>query len=759
MNNLQQQVEQLSQKLEELRWSNAAITEEIRRLRNQLLQVQAQIAAVDKETIITAAPATAIPVARPVPKPAAPVNRPLTDRRLQPPTEITRSLENFIGTNLISKIGILITIIGIFIGAKYAIDKELISAGMRIILGYVCAAALAGIGLRLKPKYLYFSSILLGGGIAVTYFITYLAYSFYHFYTVPVAFIIMLLTTVAAVALSLWVNQKIIALLGQLAAYGIPLLLSDGSGRVAVLFTYISIINAGLIILSFKRDWKLLYRTAFGITWALYASWILLGNGTQLSYQWALVFISIAFVTFYLTFLSYKVLRRELYNVTEISLLLLNALLFYLLGYYIIDGAFEGTNALTFFTIANAAIHIAAGYSIYKAKLADPTVNQVILGLGLLFITVAIPVKLNGSWVTLLWSIEAAILVYIAAANGRRLYLEIALPVVLLAAGSLVQDWGQAYPVYETFGATAVITRTPFLNNTFIISLITCGSFSYIAYRAPVALRPVKKGPDPLQQFYGTLIQLLWIGLLYLTFYNEIHLMFDQIIASAGGQAAAFNLLRILVLTIYSLLFTAGGLFINTVFIKRINIAFLFTAACFFALAAMLTGGLFVIGEMRSLYLHNHSPYWLIGMRYAGIMAVIVTWVALAYSRKQFSVLKSWDAVFSTAFNISLLTLLCNEYVHWLDLAGYHNQYKLGISIICGTYALVLLFIGLIRQKKHLRIGAISLFGITLFKLFAYDLASLNTISKTVVMILLGVLLLIASFLYNKYKDQLLGDK
>jgi uncharacterized membrane protein len=45
-----------------------------------------------------------------------------------------------------------------------------------------------------------------------------------------------------------------------------------------------------------------------------------------------------------------------------------------------------------------------------------------------------------------------------------------------------------------------------------------------------------------------------------------------------------------------------------------------------------------------------------------------------------------------------------------------------------------------------------ALFGITLVKLFFYDIASLNTISKTIVFVSLGILLLIISFLYNKYK-------
>jgi uncharacterized membrane protein len=87
-----------------------------------------------------------------------------------------------------------------------------------------------------------------------------------------------------------------------------------------------------------------------------------------------------------------------------------------------------------------------------------------------------------------------------------------------------------------------------------------------------------------------------------------------------------------------------------------------------------------------------------------------------------------------------------------MDLSDSEQSYKLGLSILWGLYALLLIILGIWKKKKHLRIGAIILFSFTLIKLFFYDISSLNTISKTIVFVSLGVLLLIISFLYNKYK-------
>ena len=117
---------------------------------------------------------------------------------------------------------------------------------------------------------------------------------------------------------------------------------------------------------------------------------------------------------------------------------------------------------------------------------------------------------------------------------------------------------------------------------------------------------------------------------------------------------------------------------------------------------------------------------------------------------------------FKTAFDyllyIAILWVLSSELLHILELSGLRTGYKLGLSILWGAYSLFLISIGLWKNKKYLRIGAIALFAITLAKLVFYDLSSLGTISRTIVFISLGTLLLIISFLYNKYKHLINDD-
>jgi uncharacterized membrane protein len=110
-------------------------------------------------------------------------------------------------------------------------------------------------------------------------------------------------------------------------------------------------------------------------------------------------------------------------------------------------------------------------------------------------------------------------------------------------------------------------------------------------------------------------------------------------------------------------------------------------------------------------------------------------------------------ASFDFLIYFSLLWIASSELISWLDTFEYSQSYKLGLSILWGIYALMLIMMGIWKKKKYLRIEAIVLFGLTLIKLFVYDISYLDTISKTIVFVSLGILLLIISFLYNKYKN------
>jgi uncharacterized membrane protein len=83
---------------------------------------------------------------------------------------------------------------------------------------------------------------------------------------------------------------------------------------------------------------------------------------------------------------------------------------------------------------------------------------------------------------------------------------------------------------------------------------------------------------------------------------------------------------------------------------------------------------------------------------------------------------------------------------------------KLGFSVLWGVYALGLIMWGIWRKRRVMRVLGITLFAVTLGKLFLFDLGDIPTLGKIIAFVGLGVLLLVISFLYQKFKDVILAE-
>ena len=62
------------------------------------------------------------------------------------------------------------------------------------------------------------------------------------------------------------------------------------------------------------------------------------------------------------------------------------------------------------------------------------------------------------------------------------------------------------------------------------------------------------------------------------------------------------------------------------------------------------------------------------------------------------------------------------------------------------------------KQIKSIRIIALALLGITIAKLFVYDINNISETGKIIAFILLGILILIISFVYQKIKVLVIDD-
>jgi uncharacterized membrane protein len=762
--NLTEEVSKLQRQVDRLRWRNSAQIESPSENTSELEPTPSI-----PKSIGPTHPATAEKT-----QTQSPTKRPLTPKK-EPRFKLKSDLEKFIGENLINKIGIVILIIGVSIGAKYAIDHDLISPLTRIILGYATGLALLLVGMRLRQNYEAYSAVLVSGAMAIMYFITYAAFSFYQLIPEVAAFGLMVLFTVFTVIAALRYNQQVIALIGLVGAYAVPFLLSSEEGSSLVLLTYMAIINIGILFIAVHKYWKPLYYSSFILTWVIFIWWYNEGYQIDQHFGLALAFAFVLFLTFYMTFLAYKLHKKELFNRMDILLLLANSFVFYGIGYSLLDQHQNGAELLGLFTLSNALIHFIISAIVYRQKLADRKLFYFVAGLVLVFLTIAIPVQLDGHWVTMLWAGEAALLFWIGRTKQVRTYERISYGLMFLAFFSMTEDWQSATYVYDALNPNARVS--PILNRTFLTAVLAIASFgliNYVHWKNPAIIpKKPKFGLTKIMTFF---IPAIFLFIIYNTFKVEISTYFHQLYMDANA-AANFNadvdttfrpnfMLTIgdIYSSLYAMFFLLLLSWVNLSYIKSRTLGFISLGLSILAIFLFLTNGLAMLGELRAnstlpssddtvaFGLYNHV------VRYIGFALIgALLWVVHRYLLERFMFSKS-SLLYDLVLHSCILWMASDELIHWMQLAGSDQAYQLGLSILWGVYALFLIILGIQAKKKHLRIMAIVLFGATLIKLFFYDLSSLSTISKTIVMVSLGVLLLIISFLYNKYKH-LIADE
>src|SRR4030095_1102826 len=237
--------------------------------------------------------------------------------------------ENFIGLRVIHFVGIILLVIGLSIGVKYVIDRQLISEAMRIALAYAAGLVFYLLSWRLKKNYQLFSAILFSGAMASLYFTTYAAFVYYGFFSFAVTFLLMVGLTVYTAFESIRYDRQEIAALGMVGAYGIPFLISANNGRADLLFSYIIFINAGIVFLSFKKKWKIMSWLALLISWVLFISWgFFKYEGEEL---WtSFILMGIFYLLFMINAFAYRLVRSESLTTGDIQQVAVNNIALYL---------------------------------------------------------------------------------------------------------------------------------------------------------------------------------------------------------------------------------------------------------------------------------------------------------------------------------------------------------------------------------------------------------------------------------------------
>jgi len=132
---------------------------------------------------------------------------------------------------------------------------------------------------------------------------------------------------------------------------------------------------------------------------------------------------------------------------------------------------------------------------------------------------------------------------------------------------------------------------------------------------------------------------------------------------------------------------------------------------------------------------------------------------------------ESWLAYrspFTWIATIGIILLLSVEMYHVIMWTNYRNEndwtwwrnlyQKAGLSILWSICSFALMWLGMKHNFRTLRIISLSLFTVTLVKLFVFDIRNIPPGGKIAAFILLGILLLVVSFMYQRLKKIIIDD-
>ena len=633
--------------------------------------------------------------------------------------------EKFIGENLFGKIGILVFVIGVGFFVKYAIDKDWINETLRTVLGFLTGSALLVVAERLQKKYRTFSSLLAGGAFAVFYLTVAIAFHFYHLFPQTVAFIILIVITLFMSILSVLYDRRELAIISLVGGFLAPFIVSSGDGNYMVLFTYISILNLGMFGLSIYKKWGELPVIAFVFTYLVMGLFLLTGysTGTAIISVHLFAFATLFYFIFLLPILSILRIEAIKKNRGLLLVIITNNFIYLLLGILFLRNmelAFKSEGLLSLFI---AIINLVLVIWLRMSKKDYKFLIYAMLGLVLTFVSITIPIQLDGNYITLFWAADMVLLLWLYVKSKIWIYERATLVLMGLTLISYLMD------------VSAVIlssssSDTVFLNSSFATSLfvgLAAGAFALMMghYRSLFSesrcLRYVPWNPVML---------LTSAAILYYTFMAEFSLHLAG--ATRSGMMLVFTSAAILIL--------------SYAFKKRFPIE-----QCTIPYLAGL--GINVL-----IYAIN---IWGDQWAHMSLSPVLLRWLAAAFiivnlyyvARQYYTIigLKTHSTVY---LNVLALLLWLTMVRSFLWQAGVED-FDAGFSVSLSIAGFVQMALGMRLHQKVLRIISLSTFGIVLLKLILKDLWAMPTIGKIIVFIILGLILLVLSFLYQKLKGVL----
>jgi uncharacterized membrane protein len=424
------------------------------------------------------------------------------------------SLENRIGSQLFSRIGIVALLVATTLFLKWAIDNHFIGPLGRVLAGLLAGVAVVVWSERFRRQGFHaFSYSLKAVGSGALYLSMWAAFQLYHLLPAEAALGAMILVTAWNAYMAWSQNSQILAAYALAGGFATPLLLATGGNHEVFLFTYILAIDIAAVVLVRLKSWPRLLLGAFPATAAFFIGWYAEYYGA-FNVGEPVAITTFFIVLFFLVFVLPTIRRpqdgeRKSTPITEIFLPLSDATFAALALYSVLQDHHH--ELLPWVAVLFGAFYLGL-MRLPQTRVA----SAVHLSLAVVFLTIAIPLKASGHWITVGWLVEGVALLWVSA--------RLAGPVSEPTAGSV-------HRILRRLGAAALVLGfcgllvqpfwlyyridTAFLNSRFATSLF---GIAALGASAAIALHTRRHedaaAPGWLQIAGGSIIALNLVAVL-----------------------------------------------------------------------------------------------------------------------------------------------------------------------------------------------------------------------------------------------------
>jgi hypothetical protein len=458
----------------------------------------------------------------------------------------------------------------------------------------------------------------------------------------------------------------------------------------------------------------------------------------------ATTFIFLFFVQFYLLALidHYKGGRKI--TPFQILTILSNNLSLFAATIYIFNN--HPVNVKGVITITIAALNAIPMILLFRDKKIDKQLIYLLIAVVLTFISLAVPVQLNGCAITMFWAVETVILLWLWQKSEIKIFKYGFVAIELLVMISLLMDWSHFYAIKMEI--LPIVFNKPFITGLVITATVWVNAYLLKKEAGKEFLPEMTFNLSRSFSFAGVI-------LLFFTLFWELQYQMNQFYDSFYFRMIIYGLYCYTFITVLTIIQWNKEHWKNLIY----------GILCFLSALYVIPYSI-IVYLFREDVINGVSQWGHFAMHYLTLSSVILFFVFLLKKRKE-TLNKEYQPVIYWFITIISVIVLSLETDHLMLMSFFNgtNEYdllKLSHNIIYpilwGITSFALMITGMKRKNRTLRIISLSLFSLIIAKLYLHDVWKMEQTGRIIAFIFLGVVLLLVSFLYQKLKVLLMKE-